>query len=101
MKHIVTVTFDGRETKCEPPRIELDPGDTVQWTSPQGELALDFAPETPFTSTQVWKAHRGESTPLAIVRPDTERGRVFRPAISIDSKVVAKSLGDVIIRVGG
>jgi|SRR5215471_8691482 len=97
-KHNVTVTFDGRKTKCKPGRLEVDPGDTVQWTSAEGELALDFPAETPFTSTQVWKARRGELTPIAIVKPDAPKGRVFRPTISIDAKLVAKSLGDVIIR---
>ena len=100
MRHVVTVTFDGRETKCDPARLELAPGDTVHWTSPDGKLAMSFEPDTPFTSSQVWKAHRGELTPAAVVKPELSKGSVFRPAVSIDDKVVAKSLGDVIIRVG-
>jgi len=100
MKHIVTVTFDGSETKCDPARLQLDEGDTVQWVCPQGDLRLDFARETPFTSTQVWKANRGDLTAEAIVTPQLPKGAVYRPTISVNGTVVARSLGDVIIRAG-
>lgn len=94
----VALTLNNGHASCNPPRVEVDAGDSVRWTCRDGELAIDFQASTPFTSTQVWKAHRGESTPVAVVKADSQTGRVFRPTISIDGMVIAESLGDIIIK---
>jgi len=95
---VVTVTAEKGRTICDPARVDVGSGDTVQWTCAEGELAVDFGEQTPFTSTQVWRADRGQMTPVAVVNPGAPTGTVFRPAISIDGAVVAKSLGDLIVR---
>jgi hypothetical protein len=99
VKHIdVALTLENGHASCKPARVEVDAGDTVRWTCQDGELAIDFKPNTPFTSTQVWKAHRGEPTPTAVVNADSPAGRVFQPVISINGTVIAESLGDIIIK---
>ena len=96
---VVSVIFDGGRTVCDPVSLYVGPGDTVQWTCREGDLALDFKHQTPFTSSQVWRAPLGQITPMAIAQPGLPGGTVYRPVtISIDGTVVAESLGDIIVR---
>ncbi|MEO8256076.1 MAG: hypothetical protein ABI868_01895 [Acidobacteriota bacterium] len=90
------MTFAAGQTTCDPASVDIGAGDTVQWTCPDGDLALDFDDDTPFTSTRVWQAVRGQLTPVAVVKPDTRSGAIFRPKISVGNKVAAESLGDLI-----
>ena len=94
---VVTVTSENGQTTCDPVRVDVAPGDIVRWTCPDGELAIDFK-DTPFTSTQVWRASSDQMTPAAIVKPMPSSGTIFRPTVSINGTVVAKSLGDLIVR---
>ena len=95
---VVTITSDRGRTVCDPIKVEIGPGDIVRWTCKDGDLAVDFENDTPFTSTQVWKAIRGQLTPAAVVKPRQVSGTVFRPTISINGTMVAESLGDLIVR---
>ena len=96
---LVTVIFECGRTVCDPVSLSVTSGDTVQWTCRKGDLALDFKHQTPFTSSQVWRAPFGQVTPMAIVQPGLPGGTVYRPVtISIDGTVVAESLGDIIVR---
>jgi hypothetical protein len=97
-RFVVTVTFDKGQTSCVPARVEISAGDTIRWTAEDGELAVDFGNNNPFTKTQVWTAARDQMTPVATVKSDLVGGAVFQPTISINKAVVAVSLGDLIFR---
>jgi plastocyanin len=94
-RFVITISVDRGQTICEPVSVEVEPGDTVRWTSEDGAVAVDFRSNTPFTSTQIWAAGRDQLTAAAVVKTDVQPG-TFRPTISIDGSVVAESLGDVV-----
>jgi hypothetical protein len=93
---VVTITLENGKTICDPVSVYVGPGDIVRWRCDDGELAVDFAGDTPFTSAEVWVAGPGQLTSEAIVRSDLSSGTVFQPTISIAGTVVAASLGDII-----
>jgi plastocyanin len=93
---VITVTVDKGQATCQPVRVNVEPGDTVRWTSEDGHLAVDFGTDTPFTTNQIWAASRDQMTPVAVVKSDVESGTVFRPTMSINGSVVAESLGDIV-----
>ena len=95
---IVTIKRDGETTTCDPVEVKAAPGDSVQWVCHDGDVALDFGSTDPFTSKQVWRARRGDLTPVAIIASEPQGGKVFTPSISIDGTVVAESLGGLIIQ---
>ena len=95
-RFVVAVTLEQGRTICNLRRVEISAGDTVRWTCEDSALAVDFQSDTPFTSTQVWKAGRDQMTPVATVKPGLRSGTIFRPAISIDGKVI-ESAGDFIV----
>ena len=64
-RFVVTVTSENGQTTCDPVRVDVGPGDTVRWTCREGDLAIDFEKDTPFTSTQVWRASSDQMTPPA------------------------------------
>ena len=97
-RFLITVASQKGQTICNPPRVEIGPGDIVQWICQDADLALDFGNDTPFTSTEVWRAPRGQKTREAIVKPGQASGTIFQPTISLDGTMVAKSLGDFIVR---
>jgi plastocyanin len=94
-RFIVTVKHEGNQTTCDPAEVIAGAGDSVQWICKDGDLAMDFGDRDPFTSKQVWRALRGELTPVAIVRPGPHGGIVVEPTVSINGKVVAESLGEL------
>ena len=96
-RHIVAVSLEHGKTTCNLPVVVVDPGDTVRWTSEDGDLEVDFKDDTPFTSTKVWRAAGDQMTPVAIVKPGLTSGTRFQPTISINGNV-AESQGDVVVR---
>ena len=80
-RFIVTVKHEGDKTTCDPAEVTAGPGDTVQWICKDGDIALDFGARDPFTSPQVWKALRGEMTPVGVIKPGPHGGIVVEPSI--------------------
>ena len=96
-RFVVTISVDKGQTTCEPSTLHVGPGDTVRWTCEEGDLALDFKNDNPFTVSHVWKAVRDQMTPVAEVKSGFLSGRKFQPTISTNGTIVAKSLGDLVV----
>jgi plastocyanin len=55
----------------DPNPVRVNPGDTVQWTSATGDVAVSFdISKNPFTVHKDFTAARGGTTELARVRDD-------------------------------
>ncbi len=94
--HVITVTFQNGESKCDPSNEFVQANDDVQWKCNDGDLEIEFQGETPFTRTQVWRALRGDLTPPAIVRPDVPASTTLpRPTFRVNGIAAVRSFGDL------
>jgi hypothetical protein len=93
--HVITVTFKNGESRCDPLNELVTAGDTVQWKCNDGDLEIEFPGETPFTSTQVWSAPRGQLTAQAKLKPNIPAGKLPRPTFRVNGQLAVRSFGDV------
>jgi hypothetical protein len=95
--HVITVTFKNDESKCDPPNVHVQTNDIVQWKCDDGDLEIEFQGETPFTSTQVWRALRGHLTPAAVVKPGVPANTTLpRPTFRVNGTAAVRSFGDLL-----
>lgn len=97
-RFVVAIAVVNGKTICNPPRVDVGPGDTIRWTCEDGDLVVDFQHETAFTSTQTWNAGRDQMTPAAVVKTGLRSGTIFRPKVSINGAEAPGPPGDVIVR---
>ncbi len=94
--HVITVTFQNGESKCNPSNEFVQANDSVQWKCDDGDLEIDFEGETPFTSTQVWRALRGQLTPPAVVKSAVPANATLpRPTFRVNGVAAVRSFGDL------
>jgi hypothetical protein len=89
--HIVKLRFDGGQIQTDPMPVVAARGDTLVWTSDEGDVTVSFD-ISPFEGDSHFAGKKGKHTTVAKVRLDAKKGH-FDCKASIGGKEGTKVYG--------